>query len=133
MPDSQLTKRALSQAMKKLMTKYPMEKIKIKDITKLCDMNRQSFYYHFKDKYDLVNWIFYTEFVSGIQNSLDKSHWELLESMCEFFYENRAFYSNALKVRGQNSFSEYFTETLHNIMKIQLGEVFKNKKDLDFT
>ena len=24
-------------------------------------MNRKSFYYHFKDKYDLVNWIFDTE------------------------------------------------------------------------
>jgi DNA replicative helicase MCM subunit Mcm2 (Cdc46/Mcm family) len=38
MPDSQLTKRALSAAMKKLMTKYPMKKIKINDITKLCNI-----------------------------------------------------------------------------------------------
>jgi len=132
MPDSQLTKKALSEAMKKLMSKYPMEKIKIKDITKLCNMNRQSFYYHFKDKYDLVNWIFYTEFVTGIQDSLDKSHWELLEKMCEFFYENRAFYSNALKVRGQNSFSEYFTEVMHSIIHYQLEAVFKDDENHDF-
>ena len=132
MPDSQLTKRALSAAMKKLMTKYPMKKIKINDITKLCNMNRQSFYYHFKDKYDLVNWIFYTEFVSDIQNSLEKSHWVILEKMCEFFYENRAFYSNALKVKGQNSFSEYFTEVMHSLIYSQLEEVFKDDENNDF-
>ena len=132
MPDSQLTKRALSAAMKKLMTKYPMKKIKINDITKLCNMNRQSFYYHFKDKYDLVNWIFYTEFVSDIQNSLEKSHWVILEKMCEFFHENRAFYSNALKVKGQNSFSEYFTEVMHSLIYSQLEEVFKDDENNDF-
>ena len=27
-------------------------------------MNRKSFYYHFKDKFDLVNWIFDVEYLS---------------------------------------------------------------------
>ena len=62
MADSQLTKRALSAAMKELMAERPMEKIRIGDIVERCNMNRQSFYYHFKDKYDLVNWIFIPSF-----------------------------------------------------------------------
>ena len=94
--------------MKELMAERPMEKIRIGDIVERCNMNRQSFYYHFKDKYDLVNWIFYTEFFADIQRSFDKPGWELIEGMCQFFYDNRVFYTNALQVRGQNSFSEYF-------------------------
>lgn len=132
MSDSSITKNALAAAMKKLMTKYPMEKIKISDIVKLCDLNRQSFYYHFKDKYDLVNWIFYTEFFENIESSLEDPIWNLIEKICEFFYENRAFYSNALKVKGQNSFSEYFIEILHPIVYSQLEEIFKDDPNENF-
>ena len=132
MPDSNLTKSALSAAMKELMAKHPMEKIKIGDIVELCNMNRQSFYYHFKDKYDLVNWIYYTEFVEKIQNSLENPGWELIEKMCEFFYENRVFYSNALRVKGQNSFSEYFDEVMHPLIHSQIEETFKDEPNHDF-
>lgn len=44
--------------MKKLMEKKPFSKISVGDICEDCGMNRKSFYYHFRDKYDLVNWIF---------------------------------------------------------------------------
>lgn len=127
-----ITKRALSSAMKELMAQCPMDKIKIGDIVERCGINRQSFYYHFKDKYDLVNWIFYTEFFEGVQNSFDKPIWGLMETMCDFFYENRSFYTNALQVRGQNSFSEYFTEVLHPILLSQNKEIFKDEQDSEF-
>ena len=44
--------------MKKLMKEKPFAKISVIDICEGCGMNRKSFYYHFKDKYDLVNWNF---------------------------------------------------------------------------
>ena len=132
MPDSQLTKKALSAAMKKLMEQKPMEKIRIKEIVGLCNMHRQSFYYHFKDKYDLVNWIFYTEFIESIQDLLENPSWELFEKMCEFFYENRVFYSNALQVTGQNSFSEYFNEVMQPIIASQVSDIFEEDPDKDF-
>ena len=68
MPDSSLTKRALAQAIKELMNEKPLVKISIADIVDRCQMNRQSFYYHFRDKYDQVNWIFYTELITELQN-----------------------------------------------------------------
>ena len=106
MSDSHITKQALAASMKELMSEMPMNKINIGDIVGRCNMNRQSFYYHFKDKYDLVNWIYYTEFIAKIKDNLSISSWDLLENICEFFFENKVFYTNAFKVTGQISFSE---------------------------
>ena len=97
MSNLDITKMALANAMKQLMIEKPMGEIIISDITKLCNMNRKSFYYHFKDKYDLVNWIFYTEFVSAIQETSPNIIWDFLVSICIYLNVNKTFYCNALK------------------------------------
>ena len=53
---SQVTKRALEQSLKNLLLKKPLTKITVGDITEDCGINRMTFYYHFKDIYDLVEW-----------------------------------------------------------------------------
>lgn len=110
MADSNITKRALAQAMKGLMAKQPFAKISVGDICEACGMNRKSFYYHFRDKYDLVNWIFYSEFLASVQVAQCTNNWEFLESICRYFYSERSFYRNALRIEGQNSFQDYFRE-----------------------
>ena len=110
MAESNMTKRALAGAMKELMAHRPFAKINVGDICELCNMNRKSFYYHFRDKYDLVNWIFQNEFLSLLQDADSLDYWQIVDLLCSYFYENRAFYNNALSVTGQNSFSEYFQE-----------------------
>ena len=67
MPDSNITKRALAAALKELMETQPFARISVGDICQACDMSRKSFYYHFKDKYDLVNWIYYTECLTALR------------------------------------------------------------------
>ena len=53
---SQITKRALEQSLKNLLLQKPITKITINDIAEDCGINRMTFYYHFKDIYDLVEW-----------------------------------------------------------------------------
>ena len=40
-----------------MLLEKPLNKITINDITEDCGVNRMTFYYHFKDIYDLVDWI----------------------------------------------------------------------------
>ena len=54
---SQVTKRALEQSLKNLLLKKPLNKITINDIAEDCGINRMTFYYHFQDIYDLVEWV----------------------------------------------------------------------------
>ncbi len=53
---SQTTKRALEASLKNLLLKKPLDKITIQDIADDCGISRMTFYYHFKDIYDLVEW-----------------------------------------------------------------------------
>ena len=108
MADSNITKNALAVSMKKLMEKKPFSKISVGDICEDCGMNRKSFYYHFRDKYDLVNWIFYVDFIERMDWDACRSPWDMLVALCRHFDAERQFYQNALQVEGQNSFREYF-------------------------
>ncbi len=112
MADSSITKKALAMSLKSLLSEQSFEKISVSDICDRCDMNRKSFYYHFHDKYELVNWIFDTEFIRSATAELRHSPWDYLQDMCNYLYENRVFYRRALKIEGQNSFAEHFKMTV---------------------
>ena len=53
---SDITKRAISVSLKKLLCEKSLSKITVQDIADDCGINRQTFYYHFQDIYDLVEW-----------------------------------------------------------------------------
>ena len=128
MADSNITKNALASSLKELMLEQPFDKINVTQICERCGMNRKSFYYHFKDKYDLINWIFDTEFMALIKdedlNADYGKHWHLVEKACDYFYVNHNFYRKALQIKGQNSFSDHFREYIQPLLRNRLSYVF---------
>ncbi|MBR2562715.1 MAG: TetR/AcrR family transcriptional regulator C-terminal domain-containing protein [Eubacterium sp.] len=123
MPDANITKQALAASLKKNMREKPFDKISVIDICEGCGMNRKSFYYHFKDKYDLVNWIFYTDFVLLAVTKEYNDGWDLILMVAELFDQDRAFYTCALEIEGQNSFRDYFYESTMPIMDMFLKDL----------
>lgn len=55
---SEEMKYRLAEAVKVCMKTTSVEKITVKEIVDACGTTRQTFYRHFQDKYDLVNWYF---------------------------------------------------------------------------
>ena len=110
--DSNITKKALATALKTLMQTQPFEKISVGEICEACELNRKSFYYHFKDKYDLVEWIFHSEFITTVADARVTDRWSFVRALCDYFYRERTFYSKLLRLTGQNSFRQYFSEYL---------------------
>lgn len=53
------TKLWIAEKMKKIMATKPLDKIRVTEICREAEIERPTFYYHFKDKYDLVAWIFF--------------------------------------------------------------------------
>ena len=132
MSDSNITKRALAAALKELTESRLFSKISVGDICKQCKMSRKSFYYHFKDKYDLVNWIYDTEFVEVAKQKEYALGWELLEDMCTYFYDNRGFYRSIFCMTGQNSFSDYFHRNVAMIITDIMEEIYSGDDSVNF-
>ena len=132
MPDSMTSKLALAESLKRLMSKQQLEKITVGDLCADCGISRKGFYYHFRDKYDLVNWIFDTEVTSRLHTEADENLWTFYESICTYFFENRLFYINAFAVQGQNSFSDYFSEVIHPLARQRLMETYGEGREYDF-
>lgn len=137
MADSMITKQALAASIKELMEREPLSKISVGDIASNCGVNRQTFYYHFKDKYELVNWIYYTETVKLMSSFSDRAHWtDGLGALCRYMRDNKRFYINALSTPGQNSFQEYLLEFAHGLVRSLaeelLGESPIGEEDLEF-
>jgi len=132
--DSNITKRALAAAMKELVAKEPFAKISVADICDRCEMSRKSFYYHFKDKYDLVTWIFDSEFLELVRKNDDASitKWDRLEVFFVYLYENRIFYRKALQIEGQNSIAEHFRELFRPVLRTRLEEILIGQKVKEF-
>ena len=137
MPDSNITKRALADAIKQLMEEQPFSKISVGDLCRQCGMNRKSFYYHFRDKYDLVDWIFESEFLGKLKLDEDADGWRLLAELCGYLYEKRAFYRNAMEIEGQNSFCESFFKTIKPLLQVMLEDLCpepdSDEEQIEFT
>jgi probable dihydroxyacetone kinase regulator len=129
MSDSNITKLALAESLKRLMTKTDFNRISVRDIVDDCGLTRQAFYYHFKDKYDLMNWIYYTETARYISAYNKVEHWmDGMVDLCNYMRLNKTFYINALNTTGQNSFQEYLRDYIRDISI----SVIENIQNADF-
>lgn len=88
--------------------------------------------YHFKDKYDLVNWIYYNEFVAVVSQKEYDIAWDLLQDLCGYLYENRSFYRKTFYLSEQNPFTDYFTSCIAMVLEDDICEIFASQENLDF-
>ncbi|MGN0709353.1 MAG: TetR/AcrR family transcriptional regulator C-terminal domain-containing protein [Anaerovoracaceae bacterium] len=91
------TEQQLADALRKLLEKKPLTKITVRDITDACGVNRQTFYYHFHDIYDLVEWIFKQDADRFVYSrKLDPDDWRgTVESLMDGLAKDKSFILNA--------------------------------------
>ncbi len=89
---AQTTKKALAASLKKLLAEKPLDKITVVDIIEDCEVNRQTFYYHFKDIYDLVEWIYTSEATKALNGKKTYDTWQQgILQIFEYVLSNKAF------------------------------------------
>ena len=130
MSESSITKRAVAQSLKSLMREKDFGKISVSDITLRCGINRQTFYYHFADKYDLLNWIYYHELFADAVEGLELSNWdakflELLKAM----ERDGSFYQHALRINGEGAFSDYLFLIMKQLIAALMPELEEFGRD----
>lgn len=124
-----LTKKRMADAFRHLMDKKAFSAISISDICDECGMHRKSFYYHFKDKYDLVAWIYDNETDCTDSESVSGADViSRLEWLMNYLYENREYYSKLLQIEGQNSFGDHFSRQINAAVEKIFSEMFPGEK-----
>ena len=107
MSEAQITKRAIAASLKELCRTKPFRKISVADIAQHCGINRQTFYYHFGDKFELLNWIYYEDAFSKTIEGIQLSNWTgRLETLLHTMQEEKWFYTNTIKDQPDH-FSHY--------------------------
>lgn len=129
--DSQETQERLAQSIKRLLTTRPLEKISVSDIVRDCQISRNTFYYHFQDKYDLVIWIFRNETEAWLtaEARTPEDDVAMILKLCDYFRANRDFYRGALAYSGQNSLREYLDQLVYQRLLARLCRLFPEEKD----
>ena len=105
---SQITKRALEQSLKSLLQQKPLSKITISDITEDCGISRMTFYYHFKDIYDLVEWACAEDAARALQNKKTYDTWQ--QGFVQIFHavrENKVFVMNVYRCVNREQVEKY--------------------------
>ena len=105
---SQVTKRALESSLKKLLLEKPLHKITVSDITDDCGINRMTFYYHFKDIYDLVEWSCQEDASRALAGKKTYETWQQgLLQIFEAVQENKPFILNVYRSVSREQVETY--------------------------
>lgn len=97
-----------ANAIKVCMKKMPLEKITVTDIVLQTGVSRQTFYRHFVDKYDLINWYFEKILLESFKHMGDgKTIEEALINKFTFIQEEIQFFKVAFENDRQNNLKDY--------------------------
>lgn len=114
---SQVTKRALEQSLKNLLLKKPLTKITISDITEDCGINRMTFYYHFKDIYDLVEWSCLEDARKALEEKKTYDTWQQgFLQIFEAVRENKPFILNVYRCVHREQVEAYLKPLVDHLL-----------------
>ena len=111
------TKLALEASLKKLLQHKKIDKITINDLTSDCGISRMSFYYHFKDIYELVEWVCVEDGKRALQGKKTYDTWqEGLTQIFEVVIENKAFIQNINGAVGREKIESYLYKLTYELI-----------------
>lgn len=120
---SQVTKRALEQSLKNLLLKKPLTKITVGDITEDCGINRMTFYYHFKDIYDLVEWSCLEDAKRALEKKKTYDTWQ--QGFLQIFkavQENKPFILNVYRCVHREQVEKYLQPLVDQLLLNVINE-----------
>ena len=114
---SQVTKRALEASLKKLLLERPLDKITVTDIAEDCGINRMTFYYHFRDIYDLVEWACQEDARRILDGKRTYTTWqEGFRRILDGLIDNRPFILNVYRSVRREQVETFLFQVTHGLL-----------------
>lgn len=114
---SNITKRALEASLKNLLLQKPLNKITVGDIANDCGINRMTFYYHFKDIYDLIEWSCVEDATKALEGKKTYDTWQ--EGFLNIFnavLDNKPFIMNVYRSVSREQIEIYLYKLTYNLL-----------------
>ena len=130
----ELTKDLLTASFRELVLQIPFEKITIKMITDGAGVIRPTFYKHFQDKYEIIEWVFQTQVVDQV-DVLINNHMEqdLHKLLFQCIYNEKDFFKKILSIQGPQSFESLLNRYLLVVFEIIFNRCnYQPPKELPF-
>ena len=100
------------------MKQYPLENITVDQIVRGAGLSRQTFYRHFRDKYDLINWYFDKLLLESFdQMGSGRTVREGLQRKFAFIEEEHLFFYAAFNNDEQNNLRQHDFEMILDFYK----------------
>ncbi len=119
------TKQALAGALKQAMERKPLSKITVSELIAACNVNRKTFYYHFRDIYDLLHWMLEREAVEVVKNfDLVVDTEEAIRFVMNYADENKHIINGVFDSMGYEEIQRFFYKDLFSVLygAIEQGE-----------
>lgn len=117
---AEITKLWIANKMRELMKYKSIDKIRVTEICKAAGIERPTFYYHFKDKYDLVAWIFFQEAYDTDVISVESAARAMSRMKNDMIFYKRA-YEDTTQNALWKYMLEYFVKRYTDLAKEKLG------------
>lgn len=120
------TEYRLAECLRNLMSTTPLDTISVTTLTKNCKINRQTFYYHFHDIYDLLTLVYLNEKIKGIEETTNVK--EMVKVIFEYYNENKFFIDASLSSAGKSLVQEFIYNNCYKSIYRFIGETTSGKK-----
>ena len=122
----------LADSFRELACQGPIEKITIKEITDRAGVIRPTFYNHFQDKYELLEWIINQDLIEPMKPFIRSG---LTTQAMTFLFVNiekeKEFYMKVCRLEGQNSFISISQHCLLNLLE-EVCEEHRERKQTKY-
>lgn len=127
------TKESLGAALKQMLTVKPIDKITVKDLVEICGVNRQTFYYHFDDVYDLLEWVFEEDANRVLPSEVVYEHWrDDVMMFFKYLADNSGFALNIYNSNSRIYMLRYFKRRLQGCIR-SFAIIVSEGKNIDRT
>ena len=123
---SNATKRVLAEALKARLARQRLDEITIRSLVDDAEVSRKTFYYHFQDIYDLLEWVLVDEGRRILEGRTTVATWQQgLRSVFDYFQQNRVVILNIYRsVQQNNRLLEHHVAQLVRPMLEQIFEAY---------
>lgn len=120
---SNRTKQELEAALKRQLLKKTLDKITINELAEDCGISRMTFYYHFRDIYDLVEWSCIEDATKALQGKKTYNTWqEGLLQIFEAVYENKPFIMNVFRSVSREKIESFLFQLTYGLIESVVKE-----------